>query len=163
LNFTLTVVVLLCIIALFVVAALSPSGLKMELFFLGKFLPGELHYQQVSGVIVGPIKIKDLSYQDKNIKVTIKQLHLQWELLALIQKKLHIENIKSQGINIVTLNKERNFKPFKPTIPLIIQIDHGQFANIQLHLSQKIWNKNSLQLQQLQFNGLISNKILNLY
>lgn len=80
---------------------LTPVGLKIGFFIARHWVPGELHYQQISGILIGPINIKNLHYHDHNVDITIKRLQLRWQLGSLFKKKIYIDQLIAKNISII--------------------------------------------------------------
>lgn len=80
---------------------LSTSGLKLGLLIGTSFLPGELHYKTASGLITGPIKLTDLDYRQGTQEIRVKSLQFNWNLWALMIKKLSISQISADRIEII--------------------------------------------------------------
>lgn len=93
--------VVLALLILFLIFLLSSSGLRFGLWLGKAFLPGELHYQSASGLITGPIELKGIDYRDKNLEVRIDELKFNWNLWALLIKKLSLQELKASRIVII--------------------------------------------------------------
>lgn len=89
----------LLIIAL--IFLLSSSGLKFGLFIGSSLLPGQLHYQNASGLITGPIRLTNVDYRQGSQEIHIKSLQINWNLWALLVKKISLSQIKADHIDVI--------------------------------------------------------------
>lgn len=69
---------------------LTPLGLKISLNILNQNIPGQLHYQNVRGIIFGPLTLRDVSYQYQDQLYSASRVHLRWRPSALLAGKLDI-------------------------------------------------------------------------
>src|SRR3990167_4179771 len=95
----LIIVILLIALAAFL---LTPSGLRFSFDVAAKILPGQLTYQKISGVIIGPINIDQLRYENNDKIIDIGKLHLDWQPINLFKKQLSITALSIQQLNIIT-------------------------------------------------------------
>ncbi len=84
---------------------LTPTGLRWGVHVASTLLPGQLTYQKISGVIIGPLTIDQLHYQDKEESIDIGKLHINWQPLDLFKKQLHIDTLTIQQLHIITNKK----------------------------------------------------------
>ena len=100
-----TLLLFLIMLAALIAFMLTPTGLRMSIALSSKLLPGTLTYQKISGVLIGPITVDDLHYQDDQQTITIHQLHLNWLPTALLKKQLHISTLQIDNLHIINKNK----------------------------------------------------------
>lgn len=93
---------MLMIPLLLLVILLTPLGLKIGVAILGQVAPGELHYQQITGTLLGPLTIKKLSYRYQDQQISIDHLYLQWHLSELLADRIFIDNLNIDGLHINT-------------------------------------------------------------
>lgn len=105
LRLLITVLILLISIATFL---LTPTGLTVGIKLATRFIPGELHYKKISGVIIGPIVVDDLYYKNKEETIAIKKLTLNWQPLDLFKREFRISSLQ---INGATVSSKQNFLP----------------------------------------------------
>lgn len=162
---------LTCIILLMLIGSflLTPYGFKFTFYVASKILPGELHYQAATGMITGPINIKQLDYKNKGEHLHISSLNLDWSFMALLHKRIEISHFNANGIILISPEKKesiaekksswRDFfthlKPFEPkklTLPVTLKIDHAHITNIKLgHSEQDIYT----QIKTATVNGVV--------
>lgn len=152
---------LLVLLGLLVLLALTPFGLQFTLWAGAKIIPGELTYQSVSGVLMGPIDIKGLVYQSDAQRITIKKLEVNWHPSYLFAGEFAVSKLTVNHFSVYPADNNKDS---------ITQADHSQWP-LPLDLSIKkadinaiqIYNKqNQLQyaIKQLQFSGRLSEKQL---
>jgi len=127
------IIAIIAILAIIIIVMLTPLGLKISLSLAEKLLPGHLQYQQVSGIITGPIEVKGLQYSENGRRISINRLKLNWRLLTLLQGKLTITHLKVNGVHITlgtTPQKEKAAHAFQ--LPFMIQIDQANLHDIAI-------------------------------
>ena len=174
-----TFIILIVLLILFI---LTPPGLKMTAYITSKCIPGELHYQELSGSLLGPIHILKLSYEHNGESFKVNTLDINWKPSKLFEKKLVITQLKINNVTIIipaqkpkiqqianketieqTINKYINeLKSLKPkplTLPLTVQINDVNITNIKIgHAADKI---NTL-IKSIRLNGTINSHTINL-
>ncbi|MCX7125196.1 MAG: translocation/assembly module TamB [Gammaproteobacteria bacterium] len=91
-------------IAAIITFLLTPTGLRVSMYIVPHLLPGKLTVKKVSGVLIGPLTIEDLHYQNKEENINIKKLRFNWYPSALLKKQLHIGTLEISGLHIITKN-----------------------------------------------------------
>ncbi|MDP1574698.1 MAG: translocation/assembly module TamB domain-containing protein [Coxiellaceae bacterium] len=79
---------------------LTPTGLRWSIDFSKNFLPGKLQIQKISGVIVGPITLENLRYEDNDATIALKKIRIDWNPLELIHHKLHITALNATQLQV---------------------------------------------------------------
>lgn len=140
---------LLCmiVIAAVITFLLTPTGLRVSVDLATKLLPGEIHYQKVSGVVIGPLTFYGLRYQNSNQTIAIHELRVNWSPLDLLKNKLHITALHAQDLQIITTHDavtqwdDATIKQLitqltilfkKNTLPFNLVLDNAAFDHIQL-------------------------------
>ncbi|OGT47993.1 MAG: hypothetical protein A3E82_04330 [Gammaproteobacteria bacterium RIFCSPHIGHO2_12_FULL_38_11] len=85
---------------------LTPAGLQFTIDSVSPFLPGKLTIKKISGVIVGPLTLEQIHYQDTKQIIDIKKLHLSWEPLSLFKKEIRINTLKINALHYTTLSNK---------------------------------------------------------
>ncbi|WP_454783153.1 translocation/assembly module TamB domain-containing protein [Legionella sp. WA2022007384] len=85
-------------IALFLVG--TKSGLRTVIHFSGLYLPGSLKIQQIEGSLLNHFIVSGIEYQNKTLKVKIKQLNVQWHPHSLQESQLIIAEWQGLQWNI---------------------------------------------------------------
>jgi len=133
------ILITLCILIIISVAILfTPAGLKITLSVAKKFVPGELHYEKISGSPIGPLTVANLTYRYKKTSIYIKKIHFKWRPGRLFQGKLDISKLKATGVRIVLPSKSNStsftLKDFK--LPLELHIGKAIIHNIKIGRSK---------------------------
>lgn len=87
----------------------TDSGLQFTFNMVNKFIPGQLHYENLHGHLIDHITIGNLSYANKTTHLEIRSLDLSWSLSSLPEKVI-IENLKVDTVNLQTSNKNKKVK-----------------------------------------------------
>lgn len=95
---------LLILLLIFVIGiisfALTPTGLKVAMKIAKPLIPGNLSYQTISGVIIGPIVVHDLRYSNKDETIDIKSLVINWQPMKLFQREFQISSLSASDVMI---------------------------------------------------------------
>ena len=117
-------------------------------------LPGELTISEVSGKLVGPLKLSDFRYRHGSQKVNLRQARFDWNLWALLNGELEIREIYIEGLQIQLPQTETNVfeSPTAtafPEIALPIAIDLQQLEIADMRIIQ---GDETVLLDQLQLS-----------
>lgn len=137
-RFLLAIVILLMIFFSFL---LSSYGLPFVIFITEKLIPGQLYYQKIDGLLIGPINITHLDYDYKNQHIRIKNLTFNWSPINLLQGELTINHLIADGVTVIMpksnnrgpspiLNNIPSFKPIPLHLPLSLSIEQAHISNI---------------------------------
>ena len=91
---------LIVVTLLFILYLISPLGLGTCLSILDNFTPGSLHYKTATGSILGPIKLSQASYNNKNYSVHAKSIDFDWSLQDIFNHEIKLSYIKGNDITI---------------------------------------------------------------
>ncbi|MCB1827656.1 MAG: hypothetical protein KDH94_04440, partial [Coxiellaceae bacterium] len=115
---------LLAITAIFIIILLTPLGLHIGLQFAKTILPGNISYDHASGVITGPIELRNFKYTDHSNIITIKKIKLSWKPWQLLRRKIVIERFRADDLHLTlrlaktkkaeTKKKQKSDKHSKP-------------------------------------------------
>ena len=150
---------------------LTPMGLKVGFIVLSRSVPGELHYQQLTGTLLGPLSIKHLSYRYQDQQFSLDQLYFQWHPSSLLAGKFYIDTLKVGDLKINTpqapaptpefsLNELKkilqNIRPQLTAVrlPFSLQINQANFRHVvwQTHPGQPTLEIVNVQVNDLQIN-----------
>ncbi len=93
-------VVLLGIALAFLIG--TQSGTRFLFGRLGALMPGSFQVRTVTGRIDSPLTLEGLVYKRPTLQVTIDRLYLEWNLKALLQRRLDIGRLYADGIQVVS-------------------------------------------------------------
>lgn len=170
-----TLLTLIILIMLIVCFILTPYGFKTSVYIIEKSLPGQVHYQTISGMITGPITVKQLDYKDKGNHIHIDNLNFDWSPTSLFRKKLVISQLSANGITVITppnlkmpptSAEEKSIKqklddflkalkPYQPQpleLPLSLEIDHAHASNLRFGTAE---NHITTIIKTITVNGVI--------
>ncbi|GGA34450.1 translocation/assembly module TamB domain-containing protein [Dyella nitratireducens] len=106
------------------------SGLRFALGQVQGLMHGALQVQQAEGRLIGPIDIALLRYDDgKGTDVTIAHTHLNWNITALLYKRLHVVDLRVDRVDVALPVSEQNTSSssgfsLKPPIALVLDRVH---------------------------------------
>jgi len=108
----------------------SSWGLALVLRLAAATLPGELSIASHQGSLVGPISLRDVRYRNDQVDVVIRQLDLDWHVLALFSGRLEISKLGVDNIAI-DLKPARQAQASQQQVKLFIPIAiNVQQANV---------------------------------
>ena len=85
---------------------LTPMGLRLSIDAAADLLPGKLTIQKVSGIIIGPLTLQGLHYQDNQQIIDIKKIALNWHPIDLFKKELHIQTAEIDDLHMIANNSD---------------------------------------------------------
>lgn len=123
----------------------TESGLQLIFNTVTTLIPGKLSADEIHGQLSGSINIKRLCYQNKQQKISIKQLDFSWQPLALLNNQLHIIKLRANEILLQTNSKtNRSNKKSASTdwqqltnqyhLPINLTLDDIQLTKIILQI-----------------------------
>src|SRR3990167_9513362 len=162
-----SLLLLLILILAFITFLLTPMGLTFSVNIASKYLPGQLSYQKISGVIIGPITIDQLHYKTPEENIHIEKLRIDWRSIDLLKQQLHISSLDVHGLDIETpknlVPNQWNEKTVQRIIGELIAsiknkifsfhliIDEAKLTKIQL-----INGNTKTQIKEISFHGLFT-------
>lgn len=128
------------LIPLFIIALmLTPLGLKITFVLLSEYVPGELQYSQVTGTLLGPLTIKQLSYRYKDQQIAVDRVYLQWHPSELLAGKIAIETLNIDGLVINTPKAPAPQPDYSlPNIKQTLQNIRPQLTSLRLPFTLEI-------------------------
>lgn len=146
-RFILSIVIAVMMLFAFL---LTPYGFQSTLFIVKMVLPGRLHYEQINGLLIGPIHITHFDYQHKSQHIHIRNLDFNWSPINLLQGELTINHLIADDVTVIVPHSNisddhsltsifNNIRPFKPTplhLPLLLRINQAHITNMtygQIH------------------------------
>lgn len=128
------------LLAALITFMLTPTGLRVSAALTSKLLPGTLTYQKISGVLIGPITVDHLHYQDDQQTITIHQLRFNWLPTALLKKQLEISTLEVDDLHIIN-KKNTPLKWNTPTIKAIIKNVENAISFFHLQINHALIKK----------------------
>lgn len=90
----------------------TEKGLETVVSIGKQFLPGQLKINVIHGRLLGPIQLKELTYQNNNLNLTISEAKFDGYWRDLLRGKLNLGTIFIDNLNLF-LNQESNQKKSK--------------------------------------------------
>jgi translocation and assembly module TamB len=118
----------------------TDQGFEFLIIQAQRFAPGELKIEQFEGRLIDKISLKKLSYQLDETKAQVDSFLFDWNAEALLEGKVHIEQLHVDNIN-VHLPKTEEEKPEKDSgplelpdiqLPIQIAIDDVQINHVSI-------------------------------
>ncbi len=98
--FSLLLLLLLLIVLTGGITVSTETGLKGLLTLAGRVLPGQLSYGQVSGRLLGPLRVEQLRYEDGPLKVALASVELDWRPVDLRDGTLNLVRLRFSGLEV---------------------------------------------------------------
>ena len=90
----------LLVVVLGGIAITTETGLRSLLGLSQRYLPGQLHYDKVSGRLWGPLRVEGLRYADGPLQVTLASADLEWNPAQLFDRQLNVGRLRFEGLEI---------------------------------------------------------------
>ncbi|KTD10732.1 periplasmic protein [Legionella gratiana] len=127
-NFTLSLLIILGLIVVFLFA--TTPGLLCVIELCRFYVPGTLKIQHIEGSLINNFTIGTLEYQNKSLKVKIKQLNVQWHPHSLREN----QRLTAQWHDLKWKNAaDKIIESKKGTV-----IATGILPNLQINLNTKV-------------------------
>lgn len=91
---------LLVLSILLVWAAGTESGLQWLAARATAMAPGEIHYAQITGRLIGPLSLDDFSYQIDGTRVQAQRIELDWQPTELLLSVVHVSQFRISDLTI---------------------------------------------------------------
>jgi translocation and assembly module TamB len=78
---------------------MTAPGARLALGFVEPRIPGALSYEELNGRLVGPLELEDVRYEHETLVVRVERLAVDWQPLALLEKRVHIDMLRLQGVD----------------------------------------------------------------
>ena len=88
----------------------STPGLYLSVKLANRFLPGHLDVIAIQGQAAHHVSLKQLTWSDKNLQLTVHDLDIHWRLRDLFWHNLRIKNIQIGQVDIVLLKNTAETK-----------------------------------------------------
>jgi len=124
-------IVIFALIAIIFIIMLTPFGLKLSLDLTKKIIPGHLQYQSVSGIITGPINIKNFQYDHEGTRIAIKKFEMNWRPITLLWGKLTITKLRAKQVYL-TLGAHKQSTQPGISVPYKIEISNATLHDVAI-------------------------------
>jgi autotransporter translocation and assembly factor TamB len=78
----------------------TPYGLRTLLWTTQRFIHGKLSFDVVEGSLYYPLQIKQFSYSDDSLEISLDKVQLSWDLFSLFQEKPRVKQFTLQGLRV---------------------------------------------------------------
>lgn len=120
LSFVLLTLLAICLLSFFIA---STPGLYTLIKISALSWPGSLTLHQIKGRLLDQFFIEEVSYQDKNKRITIKRLRVSWDFKSLLHHQLPIRSLHAESIEYVNSFSPEAPLHIEPRLPFEIQLD----------------------------------------
>ncbi|HAT6979012.1 TPA: DUF490 domain-containing protein [Legionella pneumophila] len=134
-------ITVICLISFIIFLISTTPGLYVVIKLTHFYLPGTLKIHHLKGRLLDQFSIGEMEYQDQDTKIKIFNLAVNWHLSSLLHKKLPVDNM---GAEMIEINQKT---------PILI------LKNIKLngYLNQQLIKLNTLQFNY--WNQLITSQL----
>ncbi len=144
-GFCLALVALLGVAAgALVYLAGTPGGLRIAVDRASAYLPGTLEIGEIKGGLLGSLELKDISFENDEIRARVDRLLLRWIPEELVNKKFHIITLKASGIDFTRLKepepapeaeKRKDVSLPDIALPVAVALDDFTVHGVKLNLA----------------------------
>lgn len=97
---SLPVLLILVLVLAAGIAISTETGLRGLLALAERVAPGQLHYGQVSGRLLGPLRIDELRYEIDGFKLALTRGDFDWEPMDLLDGVLRVTQLHLDGLEL---------------------------------------------------------------
>lgn len=114
----------------------TETGLETVVFIGKQFLSGQLKISIIHGRLLGPIQLKELTYQNNKINLYVSEAQFDWNWRDFLQGKLNLGPIFIDRLNLLVKQNtsEKKLKPYQPKayrFPKIFR--YLKFNSVEIH------------------------------
>ncbi len=120
-------------------ATSTESGLRWTWNTAKDYLPENIEIAEVRGRLIGPLEIHGLQVNTESMRLGVRRLRLEWSVSALLQKRLHIENLAIAGLEYTALPGTEPEEPSEPfalpqaiNLPVEVRLDALTLDNAEI-------------------------------
>ncbi|MDH3389146.1 MAG: translocation/assembly module TamB domain-containing protein, partial [Gammaproteobacteria bacterium] len=132
----------------------TEGGLRWAYRSLLPSLPAELRVAELSGVLGGPLILKEVSYQDQGQAVSAGQVELDWNPWALLRAEIDVTSLRIHSVEVVISDSPtaadaaptRNGLP-AVVLPLALGIDNASIDDIEIRRGENSYRLNKVRLE----------------
>ena len=132
----------------------TDAGLRCLIQFCNPLTADILTIGSASGSLFGTLQLRDIRYADGIDTVLIDSLHLTWDPSQLLNRHIHILNIRGAGVRVL-LGKssgETILAPF--SLPGILSIDDVSAETMTIFSDQEeVWSLRTGTIKNLSYRG----------
>lgn len=144
---------------------LTPTGLKFSADSLSYFSNGKFSYQDISGVLIGPIQMSNIKLVDTDQTVLIKKITLDWNPIDLLRGRFQVSRLNINSVRVINNNVHRRitaqslqesikyWQNFR--LPFDIMIKNAHITDIQISNAHL---KPTVIIPNLNFHIIMGNK-----
>lgn len=150
---------LLLVFLLGITLLITPIGTKVSFTILEKIIPGKFHYEKVSGVLIGPLNLTNVTYHYKNISISAAKLHVQWQPSKLMIGEIVIKDLIADQIKLTLPQQKKKFHLKLPqlNLPGTLLLDNAVLTDIKIGNKPKQY---PIQIKLVTMHGKITNSEL---
>ena len=92
---------LLLTVGLLTYTTATDNGLQTLLATAKKYAPGDLDWDQAHGRLLGPLELRDFSYeQDNGLRLNMQTASFDWRPKELLSRQLLVNHLRIDGLDI---------------------------------------------------------------
>lgn len=111
-----TVLVLLLFILTIIAFLLTPTGLRASVYAAHFFLPGQLTVKKLSGIIIGPLKAKEIKYKTDAQTIEVQNFEFNWSPSKLLDHTFKIKHLHAKKIIITQRSIKKDSEPLEQKV-----------------------------------------------
>ncbi|OGT50697.1 MAG: hypothetical protein A3E84_00245 [Gammaproteobacteria bacterium RIFCSPHIGHO2_12_FULL_42_13] len=130
--FLITLLILCALVAFL----LTPTGFQFGVFVAEHTLPVKLRVEKIEGLIVGPMTLDNIYYQDEKQIVLIDHVELNWRPIYLLKGEWNITSLNVTGVHVVTkssdtMNIPKTIASIRTTLSHLRDTKHALHITVQ--------------------------------
>jgi translocation and assembly module TamB len=80
----------------------TSGGTRFLFARLGALMPGTFAVQSTAGRIDSPLTLRGVTYKRPGLAVTIDRLYLEWDLRAVLARRVDVRRLYADGVHVIT-------------------------------------------------------------
>lgn len=111
----------------------TSSGLQWLASMASRSSGGALALQGTSGTLLGPMGAQTLIYTDGDMRVTVRDMRLDWRPAALLARRLDIATLTAQGVEVLSPPSDEPLSlPKDLRLPLPLSLGRIEIGSLQV-------------------------------
>ncbi len=142
----LLLIALLTPVALWITAS-TERGSRWMINSTLRLLPVDVSIQQIDGTLLDSLTLSEIQFSVPPHHGSLKRAHLQWRPAALLQRKIHINDLTVESLLLDIGETGSSSDPAQfPQLPVALDLDHVRISNSAVRLQGKTHRIDAIEL-----------------
>ncbi len=115
----------------------TEKGFKWLFVYATRFIAGDLSAETIHGRLIGPMEIGNLRYKTADTTITLDRLAMDWRPMNLFYGRVHIVQVNTWGLKMVTKPAKEKAPPLSPVsieirLPLSVVLEKAFVRDVSI-------------------------------